>query len=138
MNVLQGALALTSGSQLSANRGTGVRAVGAGSWAVQTDCTIDSNGWHGVSALEGGSAFIQRSSLAQNLGAGVNAFSKGWASVMNCSMLHNRFGVWSQNEACVEVRGSVVGPSWQADETCLGAASILHLPLPPLLPPPKP
>lgn len=127
VNVLQGALALTSGSKLSANRGTGVRAVGLGSWAVQTDCTIALNGWHGVSALEGGSAFIQRSSLTRNLGAGVNAFSQGSASVINSEMLHNRFGIWAQNEARVEIQACTTGPSSEGDETALGGATILHL-----------
>ena len=65
-----------AGAQLSANKGTGVRALGHGSWAVHSDCTIADNGWHGVSALQGGSAFIQKSSLTRNLGAGVNAFSR--------------------------------------------------------------
>jgi len=45
--LLQGALALTSASKLTSNRGTGVRAVGAGSWAVQSDCVITLNSWHG-------------------------------------------------------------------------------------------
>jgi hypothetical protein len=53
-----------------------VRALGLGSWAVHSDCTIADNGWHGVSALQGGSVFIQKSSLTRNLGSGVNAFSR--------------------------------------------------------------
>jgi hypothetical protein len=128
LNVLQGALALTSASQLSANRGTGVRAVGEGSWAVQTDCTIASNGWHGVSALQGGSALVDRSSLTLNMGAGVNAFSHGHASVSNCHLLHNRFGVWSQNGARVLIDRSATGPSREGNETSLDGGVILHLP----------
>ena len=135
LNVLQGALALTSASQLSANRGTGVRAVGEGSWAVQTDCTIASNGWHGVSALQGGSALVHRSSLTLNMGAGVNAFSHGHASVSNSHLLHNRFGVWSQNGARVLIDRSATGPSREGNETSLDGGVILHLPSQQDLPP---
>ena len=129
VNVLQGALALASASKLTANRGTGVRAVGVGSWAVQSDCTITLNGWHGVSALQGGSALVQRSSLMRNMGAGVNAFSKGRASILSSRLRHNRFGVWAQNESCVEIQDCSTGPSKEEDETCLGDAVISHLPL---------
>jgi len=65
----------------------------------------------------------------RNLGAGVNAFSKGWASILSSRMRHNRFGVWAQNEARVQIRDCSTGPSSQEDETCLGDAVICHLPV---------
>ena len=128
VNVVQGALALTSASGVHANRGTGVRAIGKGSLVVASDCCIALNAWHGVSAVESGAVLVQRSCVDHNHGAGLNAFSLGRASVRGSALRQNRFAVWAQNEAFVEMLACQTGPSGHADFESLGASTISVLP----------
>mmetsp|Transcript_3408 Transcript_3408/g.8263 ORF Transcript_3408/g.8263 Transcript_3408/m.8263 type:complete len:175 (+) Transcript_3408:945-1469(+) len=124
INVVDGALCLSSGTQIVGNRGTGVRSLGKGSWVVQIDCRIIRNAWHGVSALEEGQAYLQKSLLLQNLGAGINSFNQGKVKVICSRVQRNRLGVWAQNSSSICMKNTATGPGGEGEETTLTGGKI--------------